>query len=231
MAQSNTLPPGSGAVLPDVGQTYAWVNTGNILSDNNSYANCAVAGNVAIADHTVNLVDSSQTIVGDNKALGSNWAGTEETVTYGSQTDMWGTTLTVSDVNTTNFGWAIRAKNVTSSAYSDPLYAYNYGYSISPKAKIIGFEPKAHRRRTYDSRSGITTGSVDYMPMTVHYQFNYPQIRIISFLLPLFTKLLTGISATGVLSMFGVIKLEYKNGLVIQASQTRKAGRIRLITT
>ncbi len=47
--------------------------------------------------------------VGSNKAIAGNWPTTETTSTYGSTSDLWGTTWTPAEVNASNFGVGILA--------------------------------------------------------------------------------------------------------------------------
>ena len=74
-----------------------------------------------IVDNVVSLVKSSS-IVGNNKAVtGSAW-GTSSSgtiVTYGSPTDLWGTTWTATDINNTNFGIVFSAKRSGGSGSSN----------------------------------------------------------------------------------------------------------------
>ena len=64
--------------------------------------------------------------VGSNKASGSTWSTTTSTtVTYGSSSDLWGTTWTAADLNATNFGLRFAAKNTgagTATASLDYVY-------------------------------------------------------------------------------------------------------------
>ena len=57
----------------------------------------------ALSDHTVQLLKAG-TPVGTNKATASNWSTTSSTVTYGSTSDLWGTTWLPADLNASNFG-------------------------------------------------------------------------------------------------------------------------------
>lgn len=71
-------------------------------------------------DETVQLIKGG-TASGNNKAAtATNWPvqASEASVNYGSTSDLWGLTLTDSDVNASNFGVRIAAK--TTSASSSP---------------------------------------------------------------------------------------------------------------
>jgi len=64
--------------------------------------------NTGVLDNEVRLVKAG-TPAGDNKANGVLWPATLESVTYGSPSDLWGTTWTPADINSVDFGAAISA--------------------------------------------------------------------------------------------------------------------------
>lgn len=67
-------------------------------------------------DNVVRLVKGG-TVIGDNKAAtGTNWPTTEAAATYGSSTDLWGTTWTPSDINASNFGLVVAAAGAAAGA-------------------------------------------------------------------------------------------------------------------
>lgn len=69
-------------------------------------------------DSTVKLVKGG-TIVGTNKSLLGSWTNVDSYYTYGSSSDLWGTTWTDSDINASDFGVVINAYNPSfkSNAY------------------------------------------------------------------------------------------------------------------
>lgn len=62
-------------------------------------------------DENLNLTKDGSTSIGTNKAdVGVNWNQfTESTFNYGSSSDLWGTTWTDSEINSSNFGVRFRA--------------------------------------------------------------------------------------------------------------------------
>ena len=67
----------------------------------------------AARDNVVSMVKGG-TVTGDNKAAtGTNWPTSEAAATYGSATDLWGTTWTPSDINASNFGLVVAAVGST----------------------------------------------------------------------------------------------------------------------
>ncbi len=62
-----------------------------------------------IKDNAVRIVKGG--VIGTQNKAGANfWNTTETYVTYGSSTDLWGTTWTPADINATNFGFVFSAK-------------------------------------------------------------------------------------------------------------------------
>lgn len=76
------------------------------------------AGNTDIRDDIVRLVKGGS-ITGDNKAAtGTTWAhsGSVEEASYGGSSDLWGTTWTYSEINASDFGVVLSAKNYDPTA-------------------------------------------------------------------------------------------------------------------
>lgn len=69
----------------------------------------------SISDQTVRLVQGGS-IVGNNKAIGTAWGGSDATVSYGASNDLWGSTWTASDFNASNFGLVIATQFSTGIA-------------------------------------------------------------------------------------------------------------------
>lgn len=69
---------------------------------------------VNTVDNTVKLKKSSGA-VGDNKSIATEWPQTVNIATYGSSSDLWGTTWTPADINDSGFG-AYLINNVPSPA-------------------------------------------------------------------------------------------------------------------
>lgn len=69
-------------------------------------------GNAQAQDSIVRLVDASGTIVGDNKSAGASWTNTMAYHSFGGSSDLWGVSLSPSDVNDTDFGAVFAASNI-----------------------------------------------------------------------------------------------------------------------
>ena len=72
-----------------------------------------VSGSTRFRDNEVRLVKAG-TVVGTNKAnAGVDWPQAEAASTYGTTSDLWGTTWTVADLTNANFGAALSGLNAT----------------------------------------------------------------------------------------------------------------------
>jgi Secretion system C-terminal sorting domain/SprB repeat len=72
-----------------------------------------VLGSTRFRDNEVKLVKAG-TVVGTNKAqAGVDWPQAEAAFTYGTSTDLWGTSWTAAEINNANFGAALSGLNAT----------------------------------------------------------------------------------------------------------------------
>lgn len=97
-----------------------------------------------VKDYRVRLVKGGS-VTGNNNASGSGWTGSETTATYGSSSDLWGTTWTPAEINSENFGVAISAEisgllGVFLSADIDNVRITVYYQHIVLPAVIAGFK-------------------------------------------------------------------------------------------
>lgn len=72
------------------------------------------SGGDSINDSDLNLIKNG-VIVGSERASNSDWPTTLATTTYGSTSDLWGSTWTPADINASNFGVALSARNESNS--------------------------------------------------------------------------------------------------------------------
>jgi hypothetical protein len=68
-----------------------------------------------IRDFTVQLLKAGSPVGSNKAATGTNWGTSDAYATYGSGSDLWGTTWTQSDVNASNFGLRLVARNNSGS--------------------------------------------------------------------------------------------------------------------
>lgn len=105
----------------------------------------------SVVDSVVSLVVAGS-VTGDNKASGSIWNGvTDTTITYGSSSDLWGLSLSPSDVNATDFGAVIAA----TIAFAAGDVARVDDMTIKVYYTIAGLAPAFLRRRTRFFRQGF----------------------------------------------------------------------------
>lgn len=194
MAQSPTQPPGTGSNMPDIGNSFSWINPSFILTDNSRYATVDTGVNPTIKDLNVRLVNSSGVMEGDDKADTSTaWDTTDTYKDYGGDTDTWGLTLTQAIVSDTDFGVAIRIQDALGQ-YSNPLYASNYGFAISSAVTITGVKVSIKRFNDFNSGTGVSIASINYIPMTIYYRLFIPKTTW--FIPAMITGLVTNIVST-----------------------------------
>ena len=70
----------------------------------------------SVRDLNVFLLKAGSPVGTDHAFTATNWGTTDATVTYGTSTDLWGTTWTPTDINASNFGLRFRARNVNGSS-------------------------------------------------------------------------------------------------------------------
>jgi Tfp pilus assembly protein PilX len=84
------------------------------------FTNTTTGSNGALKDDTVQLLKAGAP-VGSNKASSSTWGTSSSTITYGSSSDLWGTTWTAADLNASDFGLRFTAKNVAAATATASL--------------------------------------------------------------------------------------------------------------
>ncbi|WP_372497296.1 beta strand repeat-containing protein, partial [Flavobacterium panacis] len=94
-----------------------------------------------VTDNVVSLIKTGTNITGDNKSLNSTPWSTDNTAssTYGGQTDLWGTTLTPLNVNSSSFGVALSA-TLTRSISSGSVTASVAYIQVSVSYTVEGVE-------------------------------------------------------------------------------------------
>lgn len=92
-------------------------------------------------DNIVRVIKNGTIITATNYATATSWPTTFATATYGSSTDLWGTTWTPADINATNFGavLSVTANNsLTASVDYIQIKVYYTTISFSPSNACIG---------------------------------------------------------------------------------------------
>lgn len=110
-----------------------------------------------IADYSVRIVKNGSIPAGsdDKKNIGTFWSTVEGDESYGSPADLWNTTWSASDINNTNFGFAIRCEYIPAysveTALVDLMYItiyytidnLNFGTTSISKAYYVSTEIKS----------------------------------------------------------------------------------------
>lgn len=105
-------------------------------------------GGGVVVDTIARLVKVGS-VVGDNKAIGIAWTGTDTVDTYGGAADLWGTTWTAAEVKDADFGFVISVQEnlgLTTVARIDLITAKLY---YTPAA---GGGPRVTHRRISNLR-------------------------------------------------------------------------------
>jgi len=144
----------------------AWSNPSNAKSSDDSYAS-ALIGTFAngAKENEIKLVKAG-VISGNNKSTGANIPGTEATIAYGEDNDLWGLELTPADINDENFGVVFSVTNNIASI-SHYLWADNFGFTI-PSNETIGSIKVNVGRRVINS-GGFALVQVDNVQIKVSY--------------------------------------------------------------
>lgn len=127
-------------------------------------------------DQTVQLIKGG-TQQGNNKASATAYTTSDVQVTYGGATDLWGLTLTYSDINASNFGVAFRANNNASGSATVSVDVinikvyYSAGDATASPTGNAGTGSAGTLSATADSSKTITgnagTGSAGTLSTTV----------------------------------------------------------------
>lgn len=157
-AQTKTVGTESNEVA--VGGTVDWQRL------NDFYPYAATASSTGTKDVSVFLIKNNS-ISGNNKATEQSLQSAD--ITYGGGGDLWGLSLTQSDINSSGFGFALVASGVsTGGASSNFLVVKNFGFTIPDNSVINGIE------------LNITTSTNDYnvfvlsYSLTVYYSISTP---------------------------------------------------------
>lgn len=159
MASTPTNPPGTmGTSAFGAGNwtnpDYAKIDDANYVTDGNVAANGEIPTTIA-----VKLIKGG-TITGNDKG-GASMPTTEAFVSYGGATDLWGVTLTSTDVNDSTFGFTFAMQGSLNGTYH--LNATNFGFTVPAGATINGIIAEV-------KQIGLSrTGRVNFMRLTVYY--------------------------------------------------------------
>lgn len=122
----------------------SWTNPSRITNETaGQFASISSSG-FSANDFNVHL-QKNLVIVGSNLAKTDNYPSSFETAEYGSSDNLWGTTWTPADINSANFGVAMRPSLFL--AFGNFLRARDFGFQIPDEATITGIRVEINRRR------------------------------------------------------------------------------------
>lgn len=106
-----------------------------------------------VRDSDLYLLNSSGAATGDSRNSLTYWPTTDGTATYGGASDMWGTTLTASNINSANFGIRLAAANsdsVDRTAYVDYVsitidYTLPSGQPMQARSRLVPYTRRAQK--------------------------------------------------------------------------------------
>ncbi|MGV9004261.1 beta strand repeat-containing protein [Flavobacterium sp.] len=115
-------------------------------------------------DNVVRLVKNG-TATGTNNATATTYSTTATTVTYGSSTELWGTTWTAADINATNFGAVLSTTIMT--GFTNPTTVYVDFFRIkvyyTAQPTITSFTPTS---ACVNSSATITINGTNFTGVT-----------------------------------------------------------------
>lgn len=97
---------------------------------------------------TEQLIGASASFVGNNKSGGATWEGTRTLTTLGGSSDKWGTSLTRSDINDSDFGFGIQAE-------------FNGGGLGNPSNAFVDYVQIRVHYTPLDAPSGCSASQID----------------------------------------------------------------------
>lgn len=118
--------------------------------------------------HTVQIIKNGSP-VGDNKANTNYITTTDTYYSFGGANDLWGNTLSLSDVNNNNFGIAIKAycNYPGINTLTNYLYATGFNCNIPTNATIKGILAEIEAK--YLIATGRTRVYIDHVRLKVYY--------------------------------------------------------------
>lgn len=178
---SSEGPNSAGTIISDdsVG-TETWLNPTNADTDDSNFSDCNISvppTSGGVTDYLVKLVKNG-TVSGDNKGDDAFLTDVSYTTAkiYGGSSDLWGLSLTPSDINSSNFGFVFQAKLYytdefgSTTKYSEYLKFTNFGFSIPSGATISGIEVGI--KDSNFGGGGSLLARVYYAYITVYYSYN-----------------------------------------------------------
>ena len=142
----------------------SWTNLNNVLANDSAYATNSQPPDTPKITLAKLIKGGSQS--GDNKASNTSIPTSVGNVDFGGASDLWGNTLSDSDINASNFGIAVQITWDLAGTIKTFLLT-NYGFSVPSGATINGIA--AAVRCYYAGSRYSKTAYVDCVGLTVYY--------------------------------------------------------------
>ncbi len=147
---------GGSSLVPSGGTT-----TGGVQYGNGQAIITPVITTPSITDNTVSLVNNSGVVTGSNLASGA-WPTGTSTSTYGGSTNLWGQTLTPTEVNSPSFG-AVLAANVANSTAGVDSISMTVYYTLTQTNWSVG---DAVSNGLFNISGSTTLATSNYLSIT-----------------------------------------------------------------
>lgn len=148
--------------------TIAWSNPGNITGSV-SFASAILGVSATVSDISVKIVKAG-VISGTNQSSSQNVPtnAISSTYSWGSNSNLWGTSLSASDINDSNFGFSISyADGIGTQTHY--VQGSSFGFSLPAVATISGLTLNISATGTFNAKSGQVSIFVKNMQVTVTY--------------------------------------------------------------
>ena len=162
MSDTGWKSPGTVVDDDSVG-TVAWTNPDNAKASDNNYVTADLESGTN-KDKSVKIVIGGS-IVGSDKGTLTAVSTSDSYQLFGGVSDKWGSSISSTQVNSSDFGVVFQASNYGDTIGSHYLKATNFGFSIPTNAVINGIEVGVEWHNT------IFTGiaNVDHIQIKVYY--------------------------------------------------------------
>ena len=143
--------------------------------------------NNSINDNVVSLIKGG-TLVGTDKGTTSDWSTSFTPAIYGSSADLWGTTWTPEDINSSNFGVALSVVSQSNSGRTASVdymqITVTYTVASSGKFPTVGTDVAGVGTLTWTAPGNITADDTSYATQTASGTTHYLEATGYGFAIP-----------------------------------------------
>lgn len=167
----------TGWVSPNGVSSVGWTNPTNIISSDNTYASYSDTGEFNWSDDTVKLYYSGSSIGTGKWGVIENLSSTEVEYTYGGNNDLWGSSLTISDLenNYLFVDVSFMADSLVTTPKISPSFDFtSFEFPSGATLKGIEFVIECKAEQTDDAPTD--TIYIDHCKIKVYYTESTPII-------------------------------------------------------